>query len=259
MTIKFNLSIYAVFIGSLFVMRCSSSGTQQDGEPVNGADALNGAQGENTSLNGNGKAPGNKNGNAAEGAAMNNANATNNFTGSNNQGAAPANIMTGNIGSNPDLNPTAVPLNQSVPINNGANLATQPINSAVPTNVAAVPPLNSAAIPIPGAEGAGAPPAAPATPAPASATVNWDKMNASPFANSQMNWPGKGKVKYVTRKTTRHASPDGPVTGEFNVGNHPLVYQNGNWVELSNGTYIKGEATSDKPVGYERSHGTYSH
>ena len=255
MTIKFNLSIYAVLIGSLFVMRCSSSGGQQDGEPVNGADALNGTEGENTSLNGNEKASGQKNNsNAAEGAAMNNANATNNFTGGNNQGAqSPNNVMTGNLGSNPGLNPTAVPLNQSVPINAGANLATQPLNNAVPINAAAVPPLNSAAIPTPGAEGAVATPPTPAV------TVNWDKMNASPFANSQMNWPGKGKVKYVTRKATRHASPDGPVTGEFNVGNHPLVYQDGNWVELSNGTYIKGEATSDKPIGYERSHGTYSH
>ena len=72
------------------------------------------------------------------------------------------------------------------------------------------------------------------------------------MTNPQMNWPGRGKVKYVTRHATKHSSPNGPVVGEMATGEHPLIYQNGNWVELSNGTFMKGNSLSEKGVSYER-------
>lgn len=253
---KTKSTLFAVAIASIAMMRCSSDGQSggQGEEPVNAAaDGLNGAS-NNASLDGDNQKAKGKKGAAAEGAAMNNALGGEDFSGAN--GTAPgnaapanggANILTNNLsGSMP--NAAAVPLNQSAPINTGTANAALTGNAAPPSNTpsnAAVP-TNSAAAP--------ASPATPSAPvAPAATVVNWDKMNASPFANTQMNWPGKGKVKYITRKATKHASPNGPVVGEFNVGNHPLVYQDGNWVELSNGTFVKGDSTTDKPIGYERS------
>jgi hypothetical protein len=67
-----------------------------------------------------------------------------------------------------------------------------------------------------------------------------------------MNWPGKGKVKYVNRQLTRHSSPNGPVVGEFEQGEHPLIYQNGNWAELHDGSFVKGNGLSEKGVGYNK-------
>lgn len=222
-----NLSLIALiaFTG------CSSSQQGQQDEPVNGQQGENSAEDqqlENPSLNGNAKK-------TAEGESMNNATApaTNNFSGANPANGASVNNA---LLDNPAItNPTAVPLNQSTPINTGnpalANGATPPASNAVP-------PPNNAAAPAPAAE--------------APKTGNVERMNASPFTNPQMNWPGKGKVKYVTRRTTRHAAPNGPVVGEMDTGDHPLIYQNGNWVELHNGTFIKGNSMTDKPVGYER-------
>jgi hypothetical protein len=126
----------------------------------------------------------------------------------------------------------AVPIN-SVPINS------VPVNT-VPINTAAEPPIDA--------------PASPAAP-----VVDWEKMNNSPFENPQMNWPGRGRVKYITRRETKHATPNGPIVGEYKVGNHPLIYQNGNWIEISNGTYIKGNAASDRPVGYPKRSNAYGH
>lgn len=231
--------------------RCASQGGQdQSEEPVDG-DALDGQQQENASLNGQ-----TQGGQAQQGESMNNAVGGNNFSGANNFSNSnvaaqnPAANSYSNPFTNPASNPMSVPLNQSAPINGAANIGNAlPMNNASKVN-SATPPSNTAAT-----DTSVALPTASTPATPAAATVNWDKMKASPFANAQMNWPGRGKVKYITRKATRHASPDGPVVGEFNQGNHPLVYQNGNWVELSNGTFVKGNATSDHPVGYNRSSG----
>lgn len=259
-------TLFIALIAGLVLARCSSEGgdeqSQQLQEQVNGANSLN--QQENASLNGN-----QQQGNAAQGEAMNNA-VENNFSNANenylNQNATGENeVVVNNFATNPLLNQSAnaeaFPVNQSAPINELPmnNVASMPLNEA-PLNAA---PFNATTMNSAPLEGApvnsaamAAPPPEQTAPAP---TANWEKMNASPFANPQMNWPGRGKVKYITRKVTRHASPDGPVVGEFNVGNHPLVYQNGNWVELSNGTYVKGNSTSDRPVGYKRSHGNLAH
>jgi hypothetical protein len=238
-------------ITSMLVQNCASSGQGEDqaSEPTDeGADGL-----DNASLNAN--VPKN---NAAAGAAVNNAAAAsgNNFTGANN-GAAINNAVLdnssqnplantgGNPLANPASNPTQIPINNSKPINapqsNGTNLLAEQ-NAAAPSNTAA--PTNAATTP----EASTAP------------TAQFDRMNASPFTNPQSNWPAKGKVKYITRKVTKHSSKDGPVVGELNVGNHPLIFQNGNWVELSNGTFVKGNATSDTPIGYpRRPSGAYGH
>jgi hypothetical protein len=76
---------------------------------------------------------------------------------------------------------------------------------------------------------------------------------ASPFTNPHMNWPGKGRVKYVTRTLSRHSAPNGPILGEFEQGEHPLIFQNGNWVELHDGSFVRGNGLSEKPVGYRQS------
>lgn len=245
---------------------CSSQNGEQtqDGqgdEPINNTDNLNSNENvNNASLNGNGQG-----GNAAQGEGLNNAvdqgeNYGNN-SGGNNAGGSnlignnmPSNPLAGNPSGNPFANPAAVPLNNSVPLNAPLVNAAIPTNS-LPTNAA---PLNGVPLTDPATMPAVTEPMAPASPT--APVVSWDKMNASPFANPQMNWPGRGKVKYINRKTTKHASPNGPVVGDLNVGNHPLVYQNGNWVELSNGTFVKGETTTDRPTGYERSRSnSYSH
>lgn len=239
-----------ILVTALLVAGCSGS-EQQQTEPVNGE--ANGAPVENSSLNGNAKK-------VSEGEGMNNATAKggNNFSGANGgnnfsaaNGAAVNNAVLNNsgVGGNPLANPTtanAVPLNQSAPLNEGA--ATGLTNSALPgTNTA---PINGTNI---APTNSATPPATAAAPTePAKPTVSWDRMNASPMANPQMNWPGRGKVKYVTRRATKHATPNGPVVGEMETGDHPLVYQDGNWVELQNGTFIKGDSMTDKGVGYER-------
>lgn len=234
----------AILIATL-LNGCSGSQQQQgDAEPVN-AQSENGAPVANSSLNGNNSKK------AAEGEAMNNATApSNNFAGDANA-APPNNAMLGNPGANPTggnglVNGGAaeVPLNQSAPL--GTNNLAAPANGTVPTNAAA--PANGAA-PTNGTN----PTATAATPAAPAPGITWDRMGSSPMTNPQMNWPGRGKVKYVTRRATKHASPNGPVVGEMETGEHPLVYQDGNWVELSNGTFMKGNSMSDKGVGYERS------
>ena len=246
-----NIARPFVILTTLVLAGCSGDGQQgQQGDPVN--QAADGAPVANSSLNGGGKK-------VSEGEGMNNATQQggNNFSGANagaNGGAAVNNAMLNNpaAGGNPLANPamaaTEVPLNATTPLNNGtmglSNNATPPTNNAAAaatngnSNIANAAPT-SAAPPAPQAEAAKPP-------------VSWDRMNASPLTNPQMNWPGRGKVKYVTRRATKHAAPNGPVVGEMETGDHPLIYQNGNWVELQNGTFIKGNSMSDKGVGYER-------
>lgn len=234
----------------LLLAGCSSDGqqgAQQGDEPVNGAEKSNNAAMEDPSLNGGAKK------NTSEGAAMNNATSgkgVNNFSGANGtNGAAMNNALldnpTGTGGApNPASNPTAIPLNQTTALNTGAGDAlggANTANSPTPNNAGNGNNANAVA------EDAAAAPAKPA--------ANFDRMNASPFKNPQMNWPGRGKVKYVTRHATKHATPNGPVVGEVVQGDHPLIYQNGNWVELQNGTFIKGNSMTDSPVGFERKTG----
>jgi hypothetical protein len=57
----------------------------------------------------------------------------------------------------------------------------------------------------------------------------------------------------VTHQITRHATANGPVIGEFVQGEHPLVFQNGNWAELNDGSFVKGNGLSEKGVGYKKS------
>jgi len=231
----------------VMTVRCASEGGQDSTEePVSG-NGLDQQSDVNASLNSNSTASAQQKNAAAQGESMNNA-VGNNFAGANGNplmNSGTTNAMSNPL-SNPSLNAAAVPLNQSAPVNGTVTTNTLPVtnNAAALANAATepTPPTNAAVAPT---NTAGATPAASPT--------SWDKMNASPFTNKHMNWPGHGKVKYITRKATRHASPNGPVVGEFNVGNHPLIYQNGNWVELSNGTYVKGDATTDQPGGYQRS------
>lgn len=229
MATRHNLISIQWLVALILFVGCSGGSQQQgqQGEQVNGQQEQQ--QLENPSLNGNVK-------NTAQGEALNNAappTGANNFSGANpTNGATMNNALLDNpYGANPNTgNPTAVPLNQSTPLNTG-NATALGNSAAPPTNVVA--PTNAAA-------------------APAATPSSTDRMNASPFTNPQMNWPGKGKVKYVTRQATRHSSPNGPVVGEMTTGDHPLIYQNGNWVELHDGTFIKGNSMTDTPTGYER-------
>jgi hypothetical protein len=191
---------------------------------------------------------------AAQGEGMNNAVAgTNNFGGanpsttsqSNNLGvaASPTNPLTnGNLAPQNALLTNNIPLN-AAPVNQGAPALT----NAVPIN--GVTPGNLADPALPNAETANT---APTKPEAAPAADSTARAAASPFTNPHMNWPGKGKVKYATHQLTRHSSANGPVIGEFVQGDHPLVYQNGNWAELNDGSFVKGNGLSEKGVGYRK-------
>lgn len=256
--------------------RCASDQSSQGGDPVD-----QGAQGNvsDASLNG-GPANGSEEA-SAQGAAMNNAvdnsASGDNFAGANNQqggmengtenggnetamedenaalGAALNNTGTE---SNPLASPNPAALNSTMaltnPTANPLNTASTPLNNSVnalsgqSTTDQATPPANAST------EGAVAAQPAEATPVAASSATDTisARAAASPFSNPHMNWPGKGKVKYVTRNVTRHATPNGPVVGEFEQGDHPLIFQNGNWVELHDGSFVRGNGLSEKAVGY---------
>jgi len=273
---------YLALLGALCIFsQCASDQSGQQGE-----DPIDQGAGQedisNTSLNGP-----NSSDDIGQGAAMNNAfdedgggnnfagqNGGNNFSnqafsnqgGSNNgfgnngfNGNAPSNnfamdedVAQGGLLNNVPMesdaplnaNPGAL-LNQSAqalnttPLNNSVNaLGTNPAASGQSANVAETIPAEM-------------------TPQ----TINSDsgsnsvsaRAAASPFTNPHMNWPGKGRVKYVTRTLSRHSAPNGPILGEFEQGEHPLIFQNGNWVELHDGSFEKGNGLSEKPVGYRQS------
>lgn len=258
--------------------KCASEQSTQQGDPVQQSAGQQGVQ--NTSLNAGTSSPDSDA--LGNGAAMNNAvdegGSSDNFAGANGEGDnlggngenAPANAtMTnenaslgaslnnvpvesnGALNASPEaaLNPSSNPLNAATtPLNNGVNAlggSNPAANSAGPANAVAQAPANAAAT-VP-AE------ATPQTVAPVGISDTTSaRAAASPFSNPHMNWPGKGKVKYVTRALTRHSAPNGPVLGEFEQGEHPLIFQNGNWVELHDGSFVKGNGLSEKSVGYSK-------
>ena len=267
--VKSSITTVAIFIAALTCLRCASdqAATQQGGDVINeGADD---SASSDASLNGTGSQSdaGSK---AAEGAAMNNAvegGSPNNFSSANQgTGNAPANntALSNNATMGASLN--NVPVENTTildtPTNNLLSQSASPLNQSASTNTN-VAPLNGV-VPDQGAQSNVAssqadnnlatatgeiPNAAAAQPTDADHAARAAK---SPFTNPHMNWPGKGKVKYATRQITRHSSPNGPVVGEFEQGEHPLVYQNGNWAELNDGTFVKGNGLSEKGVGYNK-------
>ena len=263
------LKLLTLFAAVGLLGRCAS--TQQGGDQA--SDQLDDGTGDsgavNASLNGgNGTTPANK---SALGEQMNNAvegGATNNFAGTNGgnltNGSNAENASLGAPLNNVPINnpnalitnapPMNLPLNNTAaPLNQGAtNLAQSGLETAEPSPANGVTPSNEATA----AESA----VASTPPAPAATSEVTDlnaRAAASTFTNPQMNWPGKGKVKYVTRQLTRHSSPNGPVVGEFEQGEHPLVYQNGNWAELNDGSFVKGNGLTEKGVGYKKSKPTW--
>lgn len=244
----------------LSLSNCASDqSASKQGEPVQG-----GKQG-NSDVSLNGGQEGDKSSAAAEGASMNNAVADgsiNNF-GSNGGNAGAGNTPTNenaaigasmnNSTSDPALTAGDAPVNPSASLDSNPGLASNPLNAtATPLNNTAPLAGNQAA---PANEQAQASDgSAPAQVAPPTSSLSnpSSRAAASPLTNSQMNWPGKGKVKYVTRQITRHSSPNGPVVGEFEQGDHPLIFQNGNWVELHDGSFVRGNGLSDKGVGYNK-------
>ena len=164
---------------------------------------------------------------AALGASLNNSLPDDSMTQASNPG-----LNTGNASLNTNLNggnPQAVPLNSTSQAVAEGNTAAGPNGELTEAPTEGVPVQQQTNV------------------QPASGDA---RAAASPFTNPQMNWPGKGKVKYVTRQVTRHSAPNGPVIGEFEQGEHPLIYQNGNWVELHDGSFVKGNGLSDQAVGY---------
>ena len=192
--------------------------------------------GENFGNGGNGVGNiadgGNELGNSADDTAALGASLNNSLTDDSMTQAANTGLNGGNASLNTGLNgsnPQAVPLNTtSQAVNEGNTAAGQ--NAELTELPAESAPVQQQT-----------------TVQPASGDT---RAAASPFTNPQMNWPGKGKVKYVTRQVTRHSAPNGPVIGEFEQGEHPLIYQNGNWVELHDGSFVKGNGLSDQAVGY---------
>lgn len=250
-----RLRMASLFLAAFLHSRCASDkGGQQQGETVNGSQ-----QGQSQNSNqedGNSLAQGESMNNAVEGGSNNNFGSSNNFGNASNSGQLANNPALGASINNVPLNnpsalttnqPTNTPLNQTTPVNQGAALnpgalANAGMGNGTPTNS---PPETGGAPATPSDQ-------APQQPAPTTSGDSLQRAAASPFVNPHMNWPGKGKVKYVTRNVTRHAAPNGPVVGEFEQGEHPLIYQNGNWVELHDGSFVKGNGLSEKPVGYNK-------
>lgn len=277
--------ILPALLSSTLCIHCASDQKSgQQGDPIDEITSQGSA--ESTALNENGSS---KNSEAsAQGASMNNAvegaeefagegnsggNSGGNFSGGNNSGGnsfgnnsgagnGDATVTNENAALGASLNnveaddPLAggnVPLNTTLDSTLNTT-ATEPVNA--PLNQAAASGSNTLT-PVT-ANSAPAVDAPQSAPAPAQSTANANaRAAASPFNNPHMNWPGKGKVKYVTRQVTRHASPNGPVIGEFEQGEHPLIFQNGNWVELNDGSFVKGNGLSDKGVGYAKGKQTW--
>ena len=258
---KSRISFVAIFCAALVCTRCASdqAATQQDSDVINGAGGDKNSGDPSLNSADGGKKGGKK---AAEGASMNNAvdgGASDNFSGANGGsgsagaggnnaalGASLNNVPVENAAiANPAatnlLSNTGTPLNQSAP----TDTAAAPLNGVIPQADAKTD-LASSQLDKPAA-----PAAVPAMTKPTDAD-HAARMAASPFTNPQMNWPGKGKVKYATHQLTRHSSPNGPVVGEFEQGEHPLVYQNGNWAELNDGSFVKGNGLSEKGIGYSK-------
>jgi len=265
------IKILTLLLATVIMTHCASS--QQGGGQF--SDQLDDGSGDpggmNASLNGgNGKTASN---NVASGEHINNAvegGSKNNFAGTNggniSNSSNTSNMSNLGNGSNPALGESINNVITEDPLSPPANI---PITNIPPTNTAA--PLNPSATnlaqsgldPAPTNLTTGekpsniAAPASGATPTAATSTSSEvqdpnARAAASPFKNPHMNWPGKGKVKYATRQLTKHSSPNGPVVGEFEQGEHPLIYQNGNWVELNDGSFVKGNGLSDKGVGYSK-------
>lgn len=260
----------------LLLSKCSSDNQAQAEDPVTQGSSQEGSQ--NASLNGGPSE--NSNESAAQGASMNNAvgnsgggnfgnggNGGGNFGNGGNSGG---NIADGGNEFGNSADDTAAlgaSLNNSLPdesmtqaSNPGVNTGNASLNTNLNGGNPQAVPLNSTSQAV--AEGntafaqnaalteaptESAPVQQQTTAQPASGDA---RAAASPFTNPQMNWPGKGRVKYVTRQVTRHSAPNGPVIGEFEQGEHPLIYQNGNWVELHDGSFVKGNGLSDQAVGY---------
>ena len=263
-------SWYLIPLFALFLLsKCASEQSSQGGDPVEqGAEeqgtantSLNGGESETTAdadAVGNGAAMNNAVDDAASGNNFSAESTGNNEFGNNPQNAPLNNTATnenaalgaslnnvpsesnGALNANPSaaLNQTANPLNATAtPLNNGVNALSGNATETPPTQPTATVPAETTpqtVNPVASSDAAGA------------------RAAASPFSNPQMNWPGKGKVKYVTRPLTRHSAPNGPVLGEFEQGEHPLVFQNGNWVELHDGSFVKGNGLSEKAVGYNK-------
>jgi hypothetical protein len=241
-------------IALLVFSKCSSDDQAQAEDPVTQGSGQQGSQ--NAALNG---APSDDaEESAQQGASMNNSvenNSGGNF-GDNGNGFS-------NSGANDDAAALGASLNNSWPdetMTQIANTALNGVNEGLNGGNPQAVPLNNTAQALNESNSSmaqdttvtemsteGGPAQAEAAPQPTSSDA---RAAASPFANPQMNWPGKGKVKYVTRQVTRHAAPNGPVIGEFEKGDHPLIYQNGNWVELHDGSFVKGNGLTDQAVGY---------
>lgn len=252
-----RLRIAPLIIASVLCAKCASDqGGQQQGEAVNGTQQGQSQTGDDG--NGANLAQGESMNNAVEGGSSenfasgetNNAGLTNNAAVGESLNNVPIENpagLTANTPANIPLNQTA-PLNTAIPLNQGNTMA-GPLNAAQPTNGLAAP--QNQAIQAPQQS------AAPTTGAVTTDANSAQRAAASPFQNPHMNWPGKGKVKYVKRQITRHATPNGPVVGEFEQGEHPLVYQNGNWVELNDGSFVKGNGLSEQPIGYNKGKQTW--
>ena len=248
----------ALLVTSILTFRCASdSGGGQQAEPVEGAQGQDGQGDKSSNASLNGEGGGNEG--ATQGESMNNAveggssenfgAAKNGNSGSNVENTSGDAALGESLNNVPLQNPTTSATTSNTPLNQTAPLTeTTPLNAET-TTVMDTPPSNVA--PLDPAIPQTTPPAS-NQPASAGAGDIAARAAASPFQNPHMNWQGKGKVKYVTRQLTRHSAPNGPVVGEFEQGEHPLIYQNGNWAELNDGSYVKGNALSEKAVGYSK-------
>lgn len=90
---------------------------------------------------------------------------------------------------------------------------------------------------------------------PAGAPTNAAATPAAPIGPPVTGFgpDGRGKVRYVRRPTQKYSQPGQGPAGSLDTGDHPLVVkEQGQWNQLSNGTFIDQQELSDEGIGRPR-------
>lgn len=220
---RFNKSKYAHIIslvfGAMLLVNCSGSEQQQQQEDLDASEeeeAANVSEEDMAANMGNQQFADDEDFSANEGQTTNNAGeeiSNNQLANLTNDAGAQAPI------NNAALNAEAAPMNAA--ITNAAPMNAAPMNAAAPVNPAA--PMADVAAPV-------------------------DPVTAAASPTD------RGIVKYVRSSGLSIVDQPGSTTvsGTLDQGDHPVVWENGEWARLSNGKYVSSKGLSEKGVGRVR-------
>ena len=80
-----------------------------------------------------------------------------------------------------------------------------------------------------------------------------DETSAGAAAGSQQmqeaTYTPGGRVKYVTSSSTVYSDKGSAPSGQLEQGDHPLVFEEGEWSRTADGQYIDAASLTDAPVG----------